>query len=255
MADPTGQTWLPNLLRRATENTDYAEALARRPGTLFPLLLATRPYHDDCWGRQVDLEECFESPKTPSERLLLWVVNHPNALNGPIPGPADAGETAEWRRSLLGVGPHPIDDAQMEARRRLTECGANGSMGWWWAFEGKTVVDCYLETDRLILLFEGKRNEPISTRTEWMRVRNQVWRNLDVAANQATGSGKRYAVMLLGETCEPVYGFDESLPHLSADERQFLRGHFLGCVKWQDACAATGIDFGTLPDNIGEAQP
>jgi len=253
--DPTGRRWLPRLLRCATENRDYAKELALRPGRLLPELLLPRPYRDDCWEHHIDLENCFESPKLPPQRLLLWLINHPDALDRAGLGAAQGANTAHWRGLLLGQDAGGVQNAQEEARRRLNCSGCRGSMGWWWAFEGETVVDCYLETDRLIMFFEGKRLEQLSTRTTWMAIRNQLWRNLDAAANFAAATGKRYAVMLLAETCEPVGDFDASLPHLSPEERRFLQGHYLGCVTWPQACQATGIGYNQLHDTIEQAEP
>jgi hypothetical protein len=258
--DPTGQGWLPKLLRCATENQQYAAEIAAMPGQIFPEMLLPRAYRDDCWRNArgieaIELEACFESSKLPPERLLLWLINHPEGLDHAALPAGAVGEAAHWRGLLLGQDATGIETAKAEARRKLNQSGVSGAIGWWWAFEGPTEVDCCLETERLVVFFEGKRLENLSPRTRWMPIRNQLWRNLDAAANAAATMGKRYAVMLLAETCETVCGFDASLPHIGQEERDFLRGHYLGCVTWQEACQATGVGYDDLPETIGQAVP
>jgi hypothetical protein len=255
-ADPTGRRWLPKLLSCATENQSYAAELAQMPGRLCPELLVTRSYPDDCWEHHIDLETSFESPKLPPERLLLWLINHPTVLDSAGLQATRGVEALHWRRLLLGQDRVAVQNAQVEARRRLNLSGVRGSMGQWWAFEGETVVDCFLETERMVVVFEGKRLEQLSNRTRWMAIRNQLWRSLDAAANVAAATGKRYAVMLLAEACEPVGFFEESMPHLDLEnDTSFLRGHYLGCVTWLQACRSTGINYNDLPKTIEDAEP
>jgi hypothetical protein len=104
----------------------------------------------------------------------------------------------------------------------------------WWAFEGFTEVDCYLETDRFLLFVEGKRTEPLSESTVWYKGRNQLIRNLEVAEELA--GTKDYGVMLISEDPmpEPTHAeVDTSLPHLSPEHRDELMKHFLGCRTWR----------------------
>jgi hypothetical protein len=62
----------------------------------------------------------------------------------------------------------------------LERLGPKGSARKWWAFEGITKVDCWLETDRLVLFVEGKRTETLSKFTAWFPARDQLTRNLDL---------------------------------------------------------------------------
>jgi hypothetical protein len=68
-----------------------------------------------------------------------------------------------------------------EALKELTKVGAAGSKYKWWAFEGFTSVDCWLETETLLLLIEGKRTDTVSASTDWYPIRNQVVRILEGA--------------------------------------------------------------------------
>src|SRR5207249_2024706 len=127
--------------------------------------------------------------------------------------------------------------AQDAARRALAQDGVAHSSRRWWAFEGFTEVDCCLQTDKLVLLMEGKRTESLSESTVWYAGRNQLHRNLEAARDLA--KGREFGVLLIAE--EPLR--DSALgdirvgfPHLSHDERSELMTHYLGCITWRQLC-------------------
>jgi hypothetical protein len=127
--------------------------------------------------------------------------------------------------------------------------------GTWWAFEGATSVDCLLETNDFVLAIEGKRDEQLSTRTEWVKLRNQLARNLEIAENLSRG--RRYGALLIVERNEDLKqsepaslakSLKRDVPHYTDAERDFLMRHFIGSVTWADVCQATGLDFARLPE-------
>ena len=230
--------------------------------------LTTRDYSDSCWKPilkkdKIKLEACFEKKLPPPERLLLWMIEHSERLTWPLKSrrppverryTGNNGENQVWRERLKARhGPEAMDLVRVEGRRLLTNLGTRGSEGEWWAFEGYTHIDCYLETETLLLIIEGKCTESLSTGVSWFPQRNQLWRNLEVAANWARG--KPFALLLIAENEELIEDATASLPHLGDYERAFLRAHFLGCVTWQQACQATGINYSLLPETIDQAQP
>lgn len=138
-------------------------------------------------------------------------------------------------RGWHGLGRQVI--AQREALAALEQTGAKRSQGKWWAFEGTTSVDCYLETENLILLIEGKRTEPLSACVNWYPGRNQLVRNLEEA--QELANDKPFAVLLIAEdNFDPLTPeiISISLPHFSSEERQTLMQHYLGCLTWRQVC-------------------
>ena len=140
--------------------------------------------------------------------------------------------TQEYRKRLLANDPE-IQRAGLET---LQQKGTEGSFKKWWAFEGWTSFDCWLETDSLLLFIEGKRTEDFSKSTGWYPARNQLVRNVEVAAEQARKVGKDYAVLVCAEHSVLIENsaFDESLPHLlSPRERDELRRHYLGSITWE----------------------
>jgi hypothetical protein len=117
----------------------------------------------------------------------------------------------------------------------------------WWAFEGNTEADCFLETERLVLVVEGKRREQLSSSTDWYPARNQLVRNLEAVGDVAAG---RIAAVLLVSEKPLALGarvFDLSLPHLDSDERAAVRNCFIGEVSWQALCDAVEIAYESLP--------
>ena len=119
-------------------------------------------------------------------------------------------------------------------------------------FRGFTSVDCYLETESLVFLIEGKRTESVSAATIWYPRRNQLLRNLEVAM-AAAGGKKDYAVLLCSE--RPMFLTEEdwikSYPHLNGHEIAELKRH-LGYVLWSDIVRHLCPTL-TLPHDVDEA--
>ena len=131
----------------------------------------------------------------------------------------------------------------------------------WYVFEGPTSVDVFLTTDELIVVLEGKRTEPgPTTRTQWMAVRHQLLRNMDVALDLP---GKRRVVgafiveaerglvevppnwqKMTDLTISPA-ALTKSLPHRSEAERARIAAGYLGATTW----AAVVREF-ELPESL-----
>src|SRR5208337_3514518 len=142
-------------------------------------------------------------------------------------------------------------DARREAVQNLLLAGVNGSRNQWWAFEGPTSVDCFLETSDMLLLIEGKRTDTVATYTDWCSVRHQIARNLEAA--QSLANGKRYGVIVAAEKHIDVSSEEikRGLPHMNQSERAFLAGHYLGCITWKQICQEGGLSLDPerdLPD-------
>jgi hypothetical protein len=94
---------------------------------------------------------------------------------------------------------------------------------------------------------EGKRTEPLSASTLWFMQRNQLWRNVEAAAQLA--KDKEFAVVLAVESAADgkalLAGVADSLvasyPHLSVERRHDLPRHFLGFVTWHDLVTRFGL--------------
>jgi hypothetical protein len=236
MRDASGSSWLPQLL--ALVKTDGALAgtnLRSNPGVLQP----------------TDLDK--EARLLPPEAFLRWLIQHPEKMSWPKKNRARYGEEAQlWREKLMGR--HEAADreeAQHKALAELAACGPEKCHGKWWAFEGQTAVDCYLATDRLRIYIEGKRKDVLSPSTDWYPLRNQLMRNLESAAAHAAGNP--FVCVVMAEDKLPNISdvvIRDSLPHMSDAERQSLMQHFLGTITWREACGATGVDYGELPDTV-----
>jgi hypothetical protein len=253
--DWSGETWLPALLHLATDNKSFAESLANNVTPLKMSLLYRRPFKDRVLKAHgvdaIELEDCFECLLPPPHDFLEWLIRHPGAMTWPDNGRRCFGQTTQRLREKLFAG--EVWAAE-EALAALKASPPKGSARKWWAFEGFTEVDCYLETENLVLFIEGKRTEPLSSATDWYPKRNQLVRNLEVA--RSTAKGKTFAVMVLCE--EPLahltdQEFIEGLPHLQELETLDMRNHYLGCVTWREACEATGVSFFELPETTEKA--
>jgi hypothetical protein len=177
-------------------------------------------------------------------------------LSWPDNGSMKFGSTTQkMRENLFGKeGPSACFEAKELALAELKRIGPKGSLRHWWAFEGFTSIDCYLETDRMVLLIEGKRFENVSSGVQWYPNRNQLIRNIE-AVSQAC-NGKNYAVLAIGEhTIEDPDNdsWIKSLPHLTDSQRHDLQVHYLGHTTWAKICEVTGIDYSQLPETVNDS--
>ena len=249
--DSTGASWIPRILEQSPRN----EVITQPPvGTLNPSLLDRRSYLDPVQG-PVSLERCFEFSVPPTYGFLRFLFENPERLLWPCSGgqrQTFSRITQSRREALTGLQDEQARRAAQDAARRsLDESGVAKCARQWWAFEGSTEVDCYLETERLVLLIEGKRTESLSESTAWYAGRNQLHRNLEAARELA--HGREFGVLIIGEEPLPDAALGDAtigLPHLSERERADLMRHYLGCITWRQVCQATGIDFDSLPRNV-----
>ena len=146
------------------------------------------------------------------------------------------GLARKQRQELFSGDPDVREAAQKVAISELDRAGARGSGRKWWAFEGFTHTDCYLETDALLLIIEGKLTEVVSPSTRWYAERSQVWRNVEAAKELA--NGRAFGVIVAVERDEEAVledarrTRDVSLPHLSSEARDDVTRHLLGATTW-----------------------
>ena len=249
-ADPTGSAWLGRLLAIAPRAAAALGPLLHTPGTLLaPLSSMTAN------GRL----GCFEYPVAPPRALLAWLIEHPEELEWPE-GERYSAETTRLRRALIRDEP-PGSRAEVQAQARRLAMTRPPSAREWWRFEGTSMIDCVLMTEKLVVTIEGKRTERLSAATDWYPKRSQLVRNLEAAKQLA--QGRSWASILISETPLPAgsdAGLDavllDSAPHLDAARRAELHRAYLGNVTWTQACQATGLDFNaSLPDSTDELVP
>jgi hypothetical protein len=251
------EKWLAALLEDVPNRGYLPEKLLSGPGQLLPTLVEARRYPDRVLGRTIALPRCFEHSAPPARAFLRWLIEHPERMTWPERRRGErrtyGPETQRRREELIDGDAAQREAVQEEALRELERRGPHGSRGKWWAFEGHTEVDCWLETDRLLLFVEGKRTEPLSASTHWYPVRNQLVRNLEVVGELA---GDRVAAVLLiteGPVAELTpASVAASTPHLCDRERAQLSRRYLGQTTWRMLCERLGVDYETLPQTIND---
>jgi hypothetical protein len=256
--DITGQSWLSALLS-LFPNIKIVFPDHQNIGALLHELTTKAEFSDKILKRHginnIQLEHCFEYSLPPTKRFLSWLIQHPNSLHPPAHLSNDK-EKRKYRENLLGR--NGLELQQVACQTALHELDKNGPLGsgkQWWAFEGFTEVDCYLEIPEFILLIEGKRTENLSQSVSWYPHRNQLIRNLEAAQALADEKGKHYAVGVMSEKSESFptdQEVDESLPHFAKEERKELLRHYIGNVLWKDACKGLDIPMDILPETIEE---
>src|SRR5216683_655041 len=245
--DPTGGSWLKDLLAHIGKMNELASAMSRLDCTIVQGLRTERNFAR--YEPPVCLPLCLEYDAPAPERFLAWLIRHPESIDwSKLSSEAPPSQTFANRNKLRANDPEVIESGL----NNLVLSGSRDAKGrgTWWAFEGPTSVDCFLETEDFVLAVEGKRTEQLSARTEWVKSRNQLARNLEIAENLARG--RRYGALLIVEGKDDFKPIDHSfladdLPHYSDAEREFLARHFIGSATWADVCGATGLDFAGLP--------
>lgn len=254
---PSGEGWLRDLLESAPHVSHLPSDVRSDPGRLSPQLVETRDYMDRVLDRRISLPHCFEHSAPPSRVFLQWLIDHPDRLNWPERPRGTrvvyGTKTQLAREALIDGAVAERAQAQAQARAELERLGPEGSRRRWWAFEGHTEVDCWLETERLLLFVEGKRSEPLSPSTDWYPQRNQLVRNLEVVGELTRG--RAAAVLLVTEDPIPELTQEavaDSTPHLNQEARQTLEQRYLGQVTWRTLCARLGADYNALPGTIAD---
>ena len=242
IARDDGESWLGPLLKATPHGRSVFGDVLDAPGTLPATLTAPRP--------NSGVRQCYEFGVAPPRALLVWFIRNPDELVWPKR--QNYSEQATRKRESLVLDKPAGSRADMQAEAmRLAEMRPTTAREWW-RFEGKSMIDCVLMTERLALTIEGKRKESISAATDWYPKRSQLVRNLEAAKQLA--AGRRWGSLLMSET--PIAAgsdagldavMDDSAPHLTLAERRELCAHYLGNVTWQGACDAVGIDFAVLP--------
>jgi hypothetical protein len=189
------------------------------------------------------LPRCFEYGAPAPERFLFWLIEHAGQECKPRKSLPESQRIAGLRSDLFGPDGPSQHAAREDAIQQLLINGSERSRRQWWALEGETSVDCFVETPSMILLIEGKRTDAISSGTDWFDKRNQISRNLEIA--QAQARGRRYAVLLAAEheTAVSLTDIADGLPHMSSSEQAFLAEHYLGCVTWKELCDAADLQI------------
>ncbi|HRC99864.1 MAG TPA: hypothetical protein PL080_01800 [Candidatus Syntrophosphaera thermopropionivorans] len=251
--DKTGESWLPKLLKATPLNQGLVKTLCEHPSGLLDDCLQEREYYDKILCKTIKLEKCFEYSIPPSYSFLEWALMNPDKLTWPEDGKKTFGSETQYKRECL-FGYHGKDtqkEIMKEGLNELKKQGVYYSAGQWWAFEGFTKIDCFLETDDFLLGIEGKRTDKVSPATDWFPQRNQIIRNLEVL--KETAGSKEYALLLMSEDGKDTIkdsDFTNSLPHYSEQEIAEIKTHYLGALTWQQACEAVGLDFNALPETI-----
>jgi nitrogen regulatory protein PII-like uncharacterized protein len=133
-----------------------------------------------------------------------------------------------------------------------------------YVFEGRTSVDAFVATERIVVVIEGKRTEAgPTTSTKWMEERHQILRNIDSAWEIRAGREVFGFFIVEGKGLEvpakwKAFAKDsiseaavvKSLPHRNEYERAAILRSFLGVTTWQHVCERFAIPFKELPNEL-----
>ena len=235
--DPRGTVWLDGLIRLGSRRSEVD--LLSSAGELVP-------GHPRTWGED-------ERSLSPPLGLLEWLVRNVSAEAVEESMSQTSEATFKKRRALA----RRDLDVQREALDRLRG-GERGKK--WFVLEGQSSPDACLETDRIVLVVEGKRTERSTTiTTTFMERRSQLIRHMDAAWEVADGRRVLGLLLVEGERPDPMLvperwssASDEqiqpalllpSLPHRTGEERDIIAGGVLGTATWQRVCEEFNIEW------------
>jgi hypothetical protein len=199
---------------------------------------------------------------TPPRPLLEWLIQNAELVHASALDRASRITRAK-REGLLRRDPATIQEAL-----QLLSVDRRPSRGWY-VLEGPSRPDVYLESDRALVVIEGKRSETGATSsTTWMRNRHQMLRHLDCAWEVRQGRSVVGFFIVEGDggadAIEPPKVWREAaettvqpptlasnLPHRGASERESIARCFLGVTTWQRVCLEFEIPWAALPDVAG----
>jgi hypothetical protein len=248
--DAAGGTWLSALLAATPHGAERLDELLEAPGWLQTQLAVP-----GASGRLA----CFDHPAAAPRRLLAWYVDHPERLTWP-PGAEAAlsAETVRLRRVLLDDDP-PGSRSRAQERAHDLLARSSGLTPAWWRFEGLSMLDCVLITERLVVTIAVERPGGLGPATPWYPQRSRLVANLEAARHLA--DGKRFASLVLSRRplaeagdAQLAQSLPEAAPHLHELERGELHDAYLGNLTWDVACEAVGIPGDALSEGAGEVR-
>jgi hypothetical protein len=244
-----------------TRVAPFFDALASWPKRLLDLAApdgSTHPWKDQDltplkyhWGDKAKGRK--EYALKPPVALLSELIHNPRLPEGGMPAASDA--TVRARQRLL--------DGDPVARKEALEGLATGRFGGkWFAFEGSSFPDAFIETPDALIVVEGKYTESgATTKTTWMPERLQMLRHLD-GAWEIRGGRSVYGIFIVdGDASRDPLAVPEkwrmafndsatpgvlkaSLPHRkTVNERALIGQCLVGITTWQ----AIQADFNLSP--------
>jgi len=198
--------------------------------------------HPAWWGRS-------ERALRPPLALLRWLVRH---ASEPASAKAWGADTTRRRRKLL------VRRDPKTVQQALELLDGKIPRRAWYVLEGESRPDACLQTDRMLLVVEGKRTEPkATTTTTWMKRRSQLVRHMD-SAWEGRGNRRVFGLLVVEAqhvdrvppdwTRETDAEFSKanlvsSLPHRTPQERDDIAAGFLGTTTWQMVCRKLSLPW------------
>lgn len=239
--DPTGATWLNTLTSFGTRSQS-----PQRPSECGTLLRD----HPRYWGKN-------ERRLAPPITLLRWLVG-----NASKPSSESLWGSAEAKKKREEL----VDGKEPTIKEALKLLDGPRRRRAWYILEGESCPDAFLETDKVVLVIEGKRTErKLTTTTTWMAKRSQIIRHMD-AAYEIRGARKVLGLTIVegeggSEAVTPTqYWLDQadeqvaprvlagSLPRRSPRLHSEIAGGFLGVATWQRVCCELAIQWPPCTD-------
>jgi hypothetical protein len=185
-------------------------------------------------GSLVRMDFEAEQRVPPSPRRLAWMIRNADRLV-----PQDG---RRWRELRTRIENNPRRE---EALAKLDQ-GETAGLDRRLRLEGDTCADCLIECEDAVIWIEGKRNDWLSSSTDWDVTRDQLARNAEATSLYARARGKEFCLVVCHEGQLKhheellLHGYRSGTwsggwPHLELEDRHLL-GQRIGTLRWADIC-------------------
>jgi len=189
-----------------------------------------------------------------SKSMLIWMLENPKKLNRPNDhGENDRNSSTFKKRELLFSGD---SETLAEAIDSINKMPKDAKIKWY-ILEGKTSPDIYIETEDAIFIGEAKRTEKkITTKTRWLKNRDQLIRHIDSQLDQPKKIysfyllEKKYFEKYYKHSMQKYYDedyFKSNLEHRNDELIDRAFNSFIGIAFWEDLSELFKLDF---PDTV-----
>ena len=196
-----------------------------------------------CYGKN-------EAKIPASKSMLIWMLENLDKLSNVTNyGTNNQNSDTFKKRELLFSGDSKTFDEAIDSVKNMPK----GTERKWYIFEGKTSPDIYIETNDSIFIGEAKRTErDITTKTMWLKNRDQLIRHIDSKLDQ---SKKIYSFYILEKKdFEKYYEksmkhyyikeyFKSNLEHRSDEFVDRALKSFIGIAFWEDLAELYKLTF------------
>ena len=219
----------------------FVDWLNRRPGS--PRIDVNGADWQSAIVRFADSSGKGEQGLPPARSLLKWMVYHAGISDklADFKWNPKVSDESNHKREILFTKDSPL---RLKVVAEAIDKINSGKTHGWFALEGSSKPDVYVETNKFILVVEGKRTELRKTETTrfFKKDRDQLIRHMDSAV-ECAGNKPVYGLFITErdyktEGYARLQYFRDAMPHRTEAECKMIKHNLLPELKWDELQAA-----------------